>query len=65
MQDIPCTLRAHLVAYQRCGFDYGYPLLKNSKILPIQILLSEIMVGGLLFTETAEPNRPAKAAAPR
>jgi len=59
-----CLGRDSEVAWHKAPWVRGYILLRDGRILPIQILLSGIIVGDLLFTEEAEPNGPANRAAP-
>jgi hypothetical protein len=60
-----CLGRDSEVAWHKAPWVHGHILLKNGRILPIQILLSEIIVGDLLFTEEVEPNGAATTASPR
>jgi hypothetical protein len=60
-----CLGRDSEIAWHKAPWMHGYILLKDGRILPIQILLSGIIVGDLLFTEQAEPNGAANAASPR
>ena len=60
-----CLGRDPEVAWHKAPWVRGHLLLKNGRILPLQILLSGIVAGDLLFTEEAEPNAPANAASPR
>jgi len=59
-----CLGRESEVAWHKAPWVRGYLLLKNGRVLPIQILLSGIIVDDLLFGEEAEPNAPANAASP-
>jgi hypothetical protein len=52
------------VAWHKAPWVRGYILLKDGRILPIQILLSGIIVGDLLFTEKTDPNGTAKGSQP-
>ena len=60
-----CLGRDSEVAWHKAPWVRGHILLKDGRILPIQILLSGIIVGDLLFTEEAEPNGAANGALPR
>jgi hypothetical protein len=60
-----CLGRDSEVAWHKAPWVRGHLLLKNGRIVPIQILLSGIIVGDLLFAEEAESNGPANAASPR
>ena len=60
-----CLGRDSEVAWHKAPWVRGHILLKDGRILPIQILLSGIIVGDLLFTEEAEPNGRANGALPR
>jgi len=51
-----CLGRDSEVAWHKAPWVRGYILLRDGRILPIQILLSGIIVGDLLFKEEAEPN---------
>ena len=59
-----CLGRDSEVAWHKAPWVRGYILLRDGRILPIQILLSGIIVGDLLFTEEAEPNGAANRASP-
>lgn len=52
------------VAWHKASWVHGYILLKDGRILPIEILLSGIIVDDLLFTENAEPVGPANGSQP-
>ena len=60
-----CLGRDSEVAWHKAPWVQGYLLVKDGRILPMQILLSGIIVGDLLFTETAEPKGAANGASPR
>ena len=60
-----CLGRDSEVAWHKAPWVRGYILLKDGRILPIEILLSGIIVSDLLFTEKAEPNGAANGASPR
>jgi hypothetical protein len=60
-----CLGRESELAWHKAPWVRGHILLKNGRIVPIQILLSGIIVGDLLFAEEAESNAPANAASPR
>jgi hypothetical protein len=49
-----CLGRDSEVAWHKAPWAGGYILLEDGRILPVQILLSGILVGDLLFTEKAE-----------
>jgi hypothetical protein len=51
-----CLGRDSEVAWHKAPWVRGYILLKDGRILPIQILMNGIIVGDLLFTEKYEPN---------
>jgi hypothetical protein len=59
-----CLGRASDVAWHKAPWVHGYILLKDGRILPIEILLSGIVVDDLLFTEPAEPVGPANGSQP-
>ena len=44
-----CLGRSSEVAYHKAPWVHGHLLLKNGRILPMQILLSGIIIGDLLF----------------
>lgn len=50
-----CLGRDSEVAWHKAPWVRGHILFKDGRILPIQLLLSGIVVGDLLFTEKAEP----------
>ena len=60
-----CLGRDSEVAWHKAPWVRGHILLKNGRILPVQILLSGILVGDLLFGYEAEPNAPANGASLR
>ena len=60
-----CLGRDSEVAWHKAPWLRGYILLRNGRILPIEILLSGIIVGDLFFTAEAEPSGPANGASPR
>ena len=59
-----CLGRDSEVAWHKAPWVRGYILLRDGRILPIEIMLSGIVVGNLLFTEEAEPKDPGKGASP-
>jgi hypothetical protein len=56
-----CLGRDLEVAWHKAPWVRGYILLENGRILPIEIMLSGIVVGDLLFSERAEPTGAANA----
>ena len=60
-----CLGRDLEVAWHKAPWVRGYILLENGRILPIEIMLSGIVVGDLLFSERAEPTGAANADADR
>jgi hypothetical protein len=59
-----CLGRESEVAWHMAPWVRGYILFKDGRILPVEILLSGIIVGDLLFTTTAEPNGAASKTLP-
>jgi hypothetical protein len=59
-----CRGRDSDVAWHKAPWARGYILLKDGRVLPMQILLSGIIVGDLLFAEGAEPSGAANGASP-
>lgn len=53
------------VAWHMAPWVRGYLLLKNGRVLPIEILLSGTVVGDLLFAEKTAPNSARDGASPR
>lgn len=60
-----CLGREAEVAWHKAPWIRGHILLKNGRVLPVEILLSGIVVGDLLFGYEAEPTAPANGASPR
>ena len=60
-----CLGRDAEVAWHKAPWVRGHMLLGNGRIIPIDILLSGIVVGDLLFAEPAEPTGGANAASQR
>jgi hypothetical protein len=60
-----CLGRESEIPWHKAVWVRGHILLTDGRILPIQILMSGIIVSDLLFTEEAEPSGPANAASPR
>jgi hypothetical protein len=60
-----CLGRDSEVAWHQAPWVRGYILLKDGRILPIEILMSGIIVGDFLFTEKVEPNGAVTGASPR
>jgi hypothetical protein len=58
-----CLGRDSEVAWHKAPWVRGYLLLKDGRILPIELLLSGMVVGDLLFTDKAEP-APANRSRP-
>ena len=59
-----CLGRDSEVAWHKAPWVRGYILFKDGRILPIEIMLSGIMVGDLLFTTKAEPTGAGKGSQP-
>jgi hypothetical protein len=59
-----CLGRDSEVAWHKAPWGRGYLLFKDGRILPLQILLSGIIVGDLLFTEKGELNGAGNGASP-
>ena len=57
-----CLGRDSEVAWHKARWVRGHLVLKNGRILPVQILLSGIVVGDLLFGSEAGPIAPANGA---
>jgi len=60
-----CLGRESEVPWHKAPWVRGYILFKDGRILPVQILLSGIIVGDLLFTEQTEPPSGANEPSPR
>jgi len=60
-----CLGRDSEVAWHKAPWVRGYILFRNGRILPIEILLSGIIIGDLFFTEETEPSGPANGASLR
>jgi hypothetical protein len=60
-----CLGRESEVAWDKAPWVRGSILVKDGRIRPIEILLSGIIVGDLLFTTKAEPSGGANGASPR
>jgi len=54
---VKCLGRDSEVAWHKAPWVRGYLLPKDGRILPVEIFLSGIIVGDLLFIEKAEPNK--------
>jgi len=59
-----CLGRDSEVSWHKAPWVRGYILLRDGRILPIQILLTGMIVGDLLFAEEADPSAAANAASP-
>ncbi len=60
-----CLGRDSEVAWHKAPWMRGHLLLENGRVLPVEILLSGIVVGDLLFGYEAEPPAPANGASSR
>ena len=59
-----CLGRDSEVGWHKAPWIRGHILFKNGRVLPVEILLSGIVVGNLLFGYEPEPTAPANGASP-